>query len=108
MSTLPKQVVVGHRTWKIRKLSKRESKRLGAAGICSSDSDTLFVFVDGQSGPVQANTLLHEIGHAIWEEAGLTHGDGEERIVAITANLMTQVIRDNPDVFDWIAEKARS
>lgn len=103
MPTLPKQVVVGHRTWKIR---PTESKRRD--GLCDYERVTLFIRTKGKTGAEQANTLLHELHHAIWDEAGIKADDTEERIITLTANVLTQVIRDNPEVFDWIAEKARS
>jgi hypothetical protein len=46
--------------------------------------------------------------HAAWDAAGIGKRTDEERVVTMLSNQMTQVIRDNPEVFDWIAEKARS
>lgn len=103
--TLPRQVVIGHRTWKIKTIGPRQRPRIN--GLCEYEKSTLWVRLKGQSPQQQANTLLHEIGHAIWHEGNIESDDIEEHVVTVTANLMCQVIRDNPDVIDWIAEKAR-
>jgi hypothetical protein len=101
--TLPRQVVIGHRRWKVRET--RSKKR---DGLCDYETHTLWIKVRGQRGFQQANTLRHEILHAAFHEGELTAEDSEERIVSVLANILTQVDRDNPDVIDWIAEKARS
>ena len=48
------------------------------------------------------DTLLHEIGHAIWWAYGLEVGDSEERIVAMQATAWMTFWRENPRVLDWI------
>lgn len=103
MPALPKTVIVGHRKWKIKET--RSKKR---DGLCDYENHTIWVKLKGQRGFQQANTLQHEILHTAFDESALVEGDTEERIVTALANVMTQVIRDNPKVFDWIAEKARS
>lgn len=54
--------------------------------------------------PVKAiDSLLHEIGHAIWWCYGIQREDTEERIVSTTATAMTALFRDNPDLVRWIS-----
>jgi hypothetical protein len=51
-----------------------------------------------------AETLLHEILHAIYCIFTIGQQDDDERITQITSHGLATVIRDNPDVFAWIAE----
>jgi hypothetical protein len=48
-----------------------------------------------------ADTLFHEISHAIWYVYRLSDEDKEERIVGTLATAWTQVLRDNPWILDW-------
>lgn len=108
MPTLPKAVVIGHRTYRIRSWPPSKANRANGEGRIVFPRDLILVRTKNRSGPQQANTLLHEITHGIWHEIGLAPKDGEERIVFAMSNMMIATIRDNPEVFDWIAEKARS
>ena len=54
-----------------------------------------------------AETLLHEIIHAVYSVFQMGREDDEERITQITSNGLATAMRDNPDVFAWIAEKLR-
>ena len=52
-----------------------------------------------QSWPCAAkfiDTLIHEVGHAIWWAYGLEEKDTQERIVATQATAWVQVFQDNP------------
>ena len=108
MSALPKACVIGHRTWKIRPYPPAKADKAREDGSCIYATTTILVRTDKRSGVQRANILLHEIEHAIWDEAGLAEGDSEEKIVSAVSNIRMQVFRDNPDVIDWISEKARS
>ena len=50
------------------------------------------------------DTVLHEIGHAIYWAYGLEDEDREERIVGTMATAWTQVWRDNPLLLLWLNE----
>lgn len=49
-----------------------------------------------------ADTLLHEVLHAVWHIAGLNHKDGEERLVASLSTQICAVVRQNPDIVRWL------
>lgn len=49
-----------------------------------------------------ANTLTHEILHAVWTQSNLKDEDEEERVVSTHANGICAAWRDSPDVFAWI------
>ena len=53
------------------------------------------------------DTLLHELGHAIWWAYGIEDEDKEERVVATLATAWTQVYRDNPELLGWIQKMLR-
>lgn len=105
---MPRSVVIGHRTWKIRPYPPAKADKAREDGACVYATTTLLVRNHNRSTVQRANTLLHEMEHAIWDEAGLTAGDSEEKIVSAVSNIRMQVFRDNPDVINWILEKARS
>jgi hypothetical protein len=51
-----------------------------------------------------ANTLMHEVNHAIFKSQCLREGDDEERICDAMANGWCQVLRDNPALLGWLGE----
>jgi hypothetical protein len=53
-------------------------------------------------GRVKAETLLHEILHAIWDVYSVKKGDGEERIITSLAMGVSACIRDNPGFWQGI------
>jgi hypothetical protein len=83
-----------------------------------SDDDTwgtyngaslLMQFQSGQpSNCFAVDTVLHEIHHAIYRIFALRDSDDEERIVAVTATAMTQVLRDNPKLVEWLKDTLES
>ena len=44
-------------------------------------------------------TLIHEVGHAIYYEWGLTHAQDEEAINSLYCSGLHQVMVDNPGIF---------
>lgn len=54
-----------------------------------------------------ANTLLHEVNHAVFWLYGVGKDDDEERIVTTLANAWTAVYRDNPWLPFWLSECIR-
>ena len=74
------------------------------------ETDKLLIRVTDECPlPVRADTLLHEILHAVNWVTGLnTYLDenkstvSEEMLTTITATGLAQVLRDNIDVFSWV------
>lgn len=61
------------------------------------------ITLNGRSSTTQsANTIVHEVLHAIWDGQALGKNPDEERIVTALANGLTQVMRDNPQLIDAI------
>jgi len=51
-----------------------------------------------------ADTVLHELGHAIYSFYGLQEDDGQERVVSVMATAWTQIYSDNPALLSWLKE----
>ena len=51
-----------------------------------------------------ANTILHELGHAITEmhQIKFTDEAQEEHVVASYTNGLFTILRDNPELFVWL------
>ena len=60
------------------------------------DQECLIEIVDNQSSQQQAETLIHELLHAIWATRGLPNRITEEACVTRLASGVATVIRDNP------------
>ena len=61
-------------------------------GLCDKFPSTVFA----------GETLLHELLHAAWYVQGIKAKDGEERVVGNLAISLTQILRDNPTLLDWL------
>ena len=53
----------------------------------------------------EAETFLHEVLHAVWAIAGCKPKDPEERVISQMSIVTATVIRDNPDLIEWLKEK---
>jgi hypothetical protein len=68
-----------------------------------TDTRELFILVDTtQSKVYVADTLFHEILHAVWFVWDIHDRDAEERTIRSASTGMMAVWRDNPGVFRWI------
>ena len=52
-----------------------------------------------------AETILHELLHAMFSVAGIQDKDSHERTVSLLSTCMAQVIRDNRKLTDWLQER---
>lgn len=52
----------------------------------------------------QADTLIHEVLHAIWRSRGLPDRATEEEAVNRLASGLATVLRDNPDLPLWLEQ----
>ena len=80
-----------------------EEKLDGEYGECFTHLQRIKM-TKNQTAQCAGDTLLHEILHAVWNEAGLfdTKRLDEERIVRATATWLKMVFRDNPHVAAFI------
>ena len=56
------------------------------------------------NGALEAETLLHELLHAIYWAMGIRPKDTEERIIGLMSTGLAMAIRDNPKLFQWLSE----
>ncbi len=92
---LPKEIkVAGHQyRVKVKNGSWGDDSRL--RGNCSSQE--LEIKIDSNMPKSRrVETLLHEIGHAIYHEYNIQDEDREERTVTAFATGLHQVLTDNP------------
>lgn len=76
-------------------------------GECQAD--TLTIRLTDYRPPRQvAGTLLHEILHAIWFTQSMPAEESEENAVTSLAMGLCGVIRDNPDVVEFITHCLQS
>lgn len=69
-----------------------------------ADSEHKIVLAMDQPGRIRAaNTLIHEINHAIFSACGMSDRESEERVCTALANGWCQVWRDNPKLMAWIS-----
>ena len=99
---LPKSIRVGFRTYRIEDWRPQSAASRGVYGEHSSMEGE--IRIDRSYGPIKtADTLLHELLHACFAVGALQDNDDEERTVTVLAHQMTQVMRDNRELVEWLA-----
>lgn len=89
------KIKIGGRAFTVRALTLEEETSLQAVGVffCVEQQ----IAVSPRIMPDhQAETLLHEIAHAIWHVFGLPERADEERVSHAFGAGMAQVFRDSP------------
>lgn len=110
---IPKKIKIGYAVYKLRHVSKKlnidEAKRKGRnvdMGECDFSAQTLRVF--GKQGDDEfANTVLHEILHALNEihKIKFKNDKAEEEYVTRYADALLTLFKDNPKLLLWLHEK---
>jgi hypothetical protein len=97
---MPKKIKVGAVDYTIHLL---EPKDKGQYGVCVYDHQRIYL-TPNMMHQQASDTLLHEVMHAIWSEAGLDHIPdlNEETVIRTMATWLRMVIRDNPDFTKFI------
>lgn len=101
-----KSIRIGPFDYTLGTLPKDKAAR--QLGECTP-ADLTILLAKSFASPVQhAETLLHEILHAVFATMALdAKKDGEERIVECMAVGLAMVMRDNPALFKWITGKLK-
>lgn len=103
IDNLPKSLRIGPLDWRIERwapIAATASKRYGE---CSHLEQVIRVDSAIVSQHKVADTLLHEISHAIYVQYGIMDDDKEERIVGTFSTGWLQVYRDNPSLLTWLS-----
>lgn len=102
---LPTSVRIGNMEWKIEVASQQDSQANGEFGHCNTLSQRIRL-APNQTAQCLANSLLHEILHAIHWVYGLWRNDpDEEHYTNQTANGLCAFFQDNPYAMQWIMKK---
>lgn len=99
---LPKTIKIGPYTYTLKFFPKKASTNYGA---CVYAQQTIFLNRN-QTAQRAADTLIHEILHAAWDLGSLEvipdlH---EEVVVRVYGTWLSQVLRENPKVTDFILD----
>ena len=88
------------------KLSKLEGKEADEClGLFKNEFLTIFLKEKYASDKQEALILLHELLHAMWSAQGIGgNAAREEQIVESLTVVLGMVIRDNPDLIEWLKE----
>ncbi len=97
---MPTSVVIGPYDIQIRELDPSDAEK--NYGLFHSEKMEIHLRKEFSSAQQAADTLLHEVLHAVWHIAGLSHKDGEERLVATLATQICAVVRQNPDIVRFL------
>lgn len=104
IAKLPASVRVGPYDFRLEKWCSHAANGARSWGECSS-CEFVIRIQDNIPRPEKAlDTLLHEIGHALFWTYKLQDDDKEERVVSTMATAWTQIYRDNPWLIDWIGD----
>ena len=99
---LPPSVKVGPWVYRVETWHTHYANSRGRYGECEHQTRT--IRVDSSYGPIQtAETLLHELLHAVWSAWRVQDADDEERTVSSLALGLTALWIDNPGLLAWFA-----
>jgi hypothetical protein len=101
ISEMPKSVRIGCFDFEVRIMSEDESDGSNAVGINFILKNRIGVRVQGMTPQQIANTLIHEVIHAIHYNHGLSDESDEETYTTLTANGICQFWQDNPKAIAW-------
>jgi hypothetical protein len=105
---LPKQIKVGYADFKVVNLKSEYADHDTKEGHCSSAHHIISVRSDDRPDSEVANTLLHEVLHAIWYIWGNGGGLEEESAVTTMANGLLTVFKDNEGFVEFLSEAVTS
>lgn len=102
--SLPESVKIFWNDYKVETWTPKQAFAANRWGEISYNESVIRID-GGASDPQQAETLIHELLHGIFHTMlpDLDGDQSENMVLKMSAGLAT-LIRDNPDVFDWIVE----
>lgn len=95
--TNPMTLRIGARTYVVRAMTDDEYSHQPSVGATHSDRGCIALYPRVPPDH-QAETLVHEIVHAVADAYGLTWPAEEERVARVVGAGFAQVIRDNPSL----------
>lgn len=98
---IPRAISVGYRTYGVNPLEMADHEMTEKYGWCDKVNNQIYIYTNSEP-MVVADTLLHEILHAVWFYMGLDDKHDEEAIVNRLATGFTTVLYDNPEILDFV------
>ncbi len=98
-----KSIRVGPFDVAIKKLTGEAAE--SCLGTFKESTMTISMGSEFESNQIEAETLLHELFHAIYSVSGAKRRDKQERIVSQMSLVTAGVFRDNPALINWLKEK---
>ena len=103
---IPEKIKVGYREYKLEKWKQTVANANDAHGQFFA-KEGIIGYTEEEKGISHANTLLHEILHAIVYQWNIELGDKEEPVVNGLTNGLTTVFVDNPNLLDYLKSKIK-
>ena len=104
---IPEKIKVGYRSYKLEEWKQTVASANEAQGQFFSKEGVIGYTAD-EKGVSHANTLIHEILHAIVYQWSMELDDKvEELVVNGLANGLTTIFVDNPKLLDYFKEKIK-
>lgn len=97
VNSLPDVIRVGPYNFKVRKVEKIDDDKY--FGMFHGAEETISIILNQPSKTRAADTMMHEILHAIWYTANPS-GEEEDQVSCIATSLI-QVFRDTPELLTW-------
>ena len=104
---IPEKIKIGYRDYKLEEWKQTVATANEAHGQFFS-KEGIIGYTTDEKGVSHANTLLHEILHAIVYQWNLELEEKEEeKLVNSLTNGLTTVFVDNPKLMDYLKEKIK-
>ena len=107
MTEMPNKVKIGPHDYDIEVIDKDLADALNVNGRLLVDKKKIQLCPLLESS-LLAEVIVHEIMHIIYKNYSIQDGDDEERVVSSFGLGVTEVIKRNPTLFEFIKEKVQS
>lgn len=107
MSRRPSNIKINEKNYKVISRSKSWGASRDAAGQITYHKQ-LIEITKGQNPSDYLDTVIHEVMHGIIEEYGVSMDRRrEEKFVTQISNNLTDVLKKNPKLLEWIIKQAQ-
>ncbi len=103
---IPEKIKIGYKEYRLEKWKQTVASANEAQGQFFA-KEGIIGYTDEEKGVSHANTLLHEIIHAVVYQWNIDVGEKEETIVNGLTNGLTTVLVDNPKLMDYLRKSIK-
>tara|TARA_R100001594_G_scaffold135014_1_gene176467 strand:- start:226 stop:546 length:321 start_codon:yes stop_codon:yes gene_type:complete len=103
---IPEKIKIGYKEYRLEKWKQTVASANEAQGQFFA-KEGIIGYTAEEKGVSHANTLLHEIIHAIVYQWNIDVGEKEETIVNGLTNGLTTVLVDNPKLIDYLKKNIK-